>query len=235
MLVTGEPVLLDTEELTYDLEIGDAADPSATHSYQIELEGKGVVTHNTVSLLAGATPGVHFPISRCYIRRVRLAKDSDLVEPLKRAGFKVEPAKWAEKSTVVVEFPIKLEKGVRSQNDVSMWEKLRLTEFLQRHWADNQVSVTIDFDPKTEGAQIAPALDYFQYSLKSVSFLPRKDDVYDQMPYEAISEEVCDEMLSKIGPISFPRRIFGEIKAEDKVEKDIFCDGDQCVIPARDK
>jgi ribonucleoside-triphosphate reductase len=235
MKVVGEPVLLSEQMHTYDLEVGDVTNPFASHSYQIVVGGEGLVTHNTVSLLAGSTPGVHWPISRCYIRRVRLAKDSDLVEPLIRAGYKVEPAKWAEKSTVVVEFPIKLQEGVRSQNDVSMWEKLSLTEFLQKHWADNQVSVTIDFDPKTEGSQIASALSYFQYRLKSVSFLPRQNDVYDQMPYEAISEEVCDEMLSRLSPISFPRRVFGELKPEDKVEKDIFCDGDQCVVPARGK
>jgi ribonucleoside-triphosphate reductase (thioredoxin) len=41
----------------------------------------------TVSLLAGATPGVHFPHSRHYIRRVRLGKNSNLVEPMMRAGY----------------------------------------------------------------------------------------------------------------------------------------------------
>lgn len=232
--VLGEPKPVWAPMHTFDLEVGGADNAAATHSYQIVLaDGTNIVTHNTVSLLAGATPGVHFPISRCYIRRVRLAKDSDLVGPLRTAGFKVEPAKWAEKTTVVVEFPIKLEKGIRSQNDVSMWEKLSLTGFLQKHWADNQVSVTIDFDPQKEGGQIAAALDYFQYRLKSVSFLPRRDAVYDQMPYEAISEEECDKMLANVGLISFPRKVFGELKPEDKVEKDIFCDGDQCVVIAK--
>lgn len=36
----------------------------------------------TVSLLAGATPGVHFPLSANYIRRVRLGKTSHLKTPL---------------------------------------------------------------------------------------------------------------------------------------------------------
>jgi ribonucleoside-triphosphate reductase len=36
----------------------------------------------TVSLLAGATPGIHYPLSQNYIRRVRLGKLSPLVEPL---------------------------------------------------------------------------------------------------------------------------------------------------------
>lgn len=38
-----------------------------------------------------------------------------------------------------------------------------------------QVSCTITFDPSKEGQHLAHALDYFQYQLKGVSFLPRMD------------------------------------------------------------
>lgn len=38
-----------------------------------------------------------------------------------------------------------------------------------------QVSCTITFDPSLEGHHLAHALDYFQYQLKGVSFLPRMD------------------------------------------------------------
>lgn len=38
---------------------------------------------------------------------------------------------------------------------------------------DVQVSCTVTFDPETEGHQLSHALDYFQYQLKGVSFLPR--------------------------------------------------------------
>ena len=36
----------------------------------------------TVSLLAGATPGIHFPHSNNYIRRIRLSANSSLLKPL---------------------------------------------------------------------------------------------------------------------------------------------------------
>ena len=44
----------------------------------------------TVSLLAGATPGIHFPHSKEYIRRIRLSFDSDLLYPIREAGCKIE-------------------------------------------------------------------------------------------------------------------------------------------------
>jgi hypothetical protein len=182
----------------------------------------------TVSLLVGATPGVHFPISEYYIRRIRLAKNSELIPALEKAGYKLEPAFGNENTTTVVEIPVHAGKGIRSTNNVSMWEKLSLAAFLQRYWADNSVSVTIDFDQDTEGYQIADALNYFQYWLKSVSFLPRKKpqglDVYKQMPYEAITKEVYDETILKLKKLDFSK-INNKIETQDK-----FCDGETCTI-----
>ena len=158
----------------------------------------------TVSLLAGATPGMHFPESRIYIRRMRMSKNDPLAKPLREAGYNVVPAIGQEDTTVVVEMPIKLPDGVRVQSEVSMFEQLQLAAFLQRYWADNQVSCTITFDPVTEGPHIAQMLQYFQYQLKGVSFLPKFDyGKYPQLPYEAISEEVYKEMTRDLKPISF--------------------------------
>ena len=161
----------------------------------------------TVSLLAGSTPGMHFPESRIYIRRMRMSKNDPLVAPLREAGYSVVPAIGQEETTVVVEMPIKLPEGVRVQSEVSMFEQLQLAAFMQRYWADNQVSCTITFDPETEGPHIAQMLQYFQYQLKGVSFLPKFDyGKFPQVPYEAISEEVYDAMVKDVKPIQFVDR-----------------------------
>jgi hypothetical protein len=120
----------------------------------------------TVSLLAGATPGMHYPESRYCLRRMRLARDSELVGQLTRSGYRIEPCVGSEDTTVVVEFPVDFGESVRSLNDVSMWEQLNLAAFLQKYWSDNQVSCTVTFDPVTEGRHLKHALDYFQYQLK---------------------------------------------------------------------
>jgi len=44
----------------------------------------------TVSLLAGATPGVHAAHSRYYYRTMRLAHNSPLIKPLLAAGYRIE-------------------------------------------------------------------------------------------------------------------------------------------------
>jgi ribonucleoside-triphosphate reductase len=60
----------------------------------------------TVSLLAGATPGMHFPESRFYTRRIRLSKDHGVVGALKEAGYVVEAANEDPTRKVVVEVPV---------------------------------------------------------------------------------------------------------------------------------
>jgi len=179
----------------------------------------------TVSLLAGATPGLHYPESRFYIRRMRLSKLSALVKPLERAGYKIEPAVGSEDSTVVVEIPVDVGEGVRTVNDVGMWEQLSLAAFMQKYWADNQVSCTVTFDPDTEGPQLANALQFFQYQLKGISFLPKLDKgAYPQMPYEEITGKVYKKIKANLKNINF-RFVKGE---EAEIEK--FCNNDVCEI-----
>ncbi len=135
----------------------------------------------TVSLLAGATPGMHFPESRFYIRRMELSINSPLIVPLKKANYVIVESKRDPENTVLVEAPIDVGEGIRTAKELSMWEQLSLAAFLQRYWADNQVSCTVTFDPETEGSQLQYALDYFQYQLKGISFYPRKGQLKDKI------------------------------------------------------
>jgi ribonucleoside-triphosphate reductase len=179
----------------------------------------------TVSLLAGATPGMHYPESRYYIRRMRLSVNSPLIPALEKAGYALEPAFGSEDSTLVVGIPVDVGEGIRTASDLSLWEQLSLAAFIQKYWADNQVSCTVTFDPATEGDQIASALDYFQYQLKGISFLPRLDyGAYPQMPYEAIDVDTYTDMLTSLNRLSF-----GRVKGEDVVAEK-FCDSDVCQI-----
>tara|TARA_R100001369_G_scaffold7471_3_gene18652 strand:+ start:1689 stop:3680 length:1992 start_codon:yes stop_codon:yes gene_type:complete len=180
----------------------------------------------TVSLLAGATPGLHYPESRFYTRRIRISVNSELIEPLNKAGYTIEPAFGSEDSTLVVEVPVDVGEGIRTAKDLSIWEQFSLAAFMQRHWADNQVSCTATFDPETEGQEIPHVLNYYQYHLKGISLLPRHDwGAYPQMPYEAIDEKTYNKNVKKLGKLSF-----GVIKNEE-AEVDKFCNNDSCELP----
>ncbi len=181
----------------------------------------------TVSLLGGATPGLHYPLSRFYIRRVRLGKNSELVPELKKNGYIVEVDHYQPQTTVVVSFPIDIGKGVKTIKDTNMWEQLSLASFMQKYWADNQVSCTVTFNKESEGKHIAAALDFYQYELKGISFLPAMENEtpYPQMPYEEITEEKYVELISKIKSSHLSSKV-------EHVEKhdSNFCDSDSCSI-----
>ena len=179
----------------------------------------------TVSLLGGATPGVHYPESTYYIRRVRIANNSSLLKVLRKAGYKIEPAYGQEDSTVIIEFPVFIGENVKTQEDVSMWEQLAQASFMQKYWADNAVSVTITFDPKKEGKDLERALDFYQYQLKGISFLPRiSEGAYKQMPYQKITQNEYEDMVKKLRPINFSKIELTKAIGEK------YCTNDQCEI-----
>ena len=153
---------------------------------------------------------------------MRLAKNSELIPYVLEAGYKVEDLYDDPIYTSVVEIPVHI-KDVRTISEVSMWEQLELAAFLQQHWADNQVSCTITFK-EHEKDQIASALNYFQYRLKGISFLPKlKKASYPQMPYEEITKGEYQKLIKKIKPLQF-----NGIGVDSKPE--MFCNNDTCEV-----
>jgi len=67
--------------------------------------------------------------------------------------------------------------------------------------SDNQVSVTAEFRPEREGAQIPRILEAYEDRLKAVVFLPSRKHGYEQLPYEEISPERYQKMAEGIKQI----------------------------------
>lgn len=177
----------------------------------------------SVSLLPGATPGIHYPHSEFYIRNIRCEKGSTLVKILEKAGYPVEDDYYSP-NTSVVSVPVHEKHFSRSKADVSMWEQLELTAQMQAYWADNQVSVTITFKPE-EAKDIKRALELYETRLKSVSFLPADGGGYKQAPYIEITEDQYKELTSKLKPYDL-----STIKHE---VTDAYCDSDKCTLPIK--
>ena len=176
----------------------------------------------TVSLLAGEPPGIHYPHSKYYIRRVRVGIHSPLVAVLREAGYKIEPCLGQEETTVVVEFPIKEEFFTRGKEDVSIWEQVANAVNYQKYWADNMVSITVTFK-EHERDDIKHVLEMFEDSLKSISFLPLTDHKYDQAPYEAITYTKYTEMTKGLQAVDF-----NSVAEQGSAPKG--CDSDVCEV-----
>ena len=182
----------------------------------------------TTSLIAGTTAGVHWPTTTgWFLRRLRFHKTDPIVSLVSAAGYHVEPDVMDPSSTVVATFPTR-GLDVRSELDVSIWEKAHLAAMAQRYWADNMVSVTVSFKPE-EKKEIAPLLRSLEGQLKTVSFLPIDETgtSYAQAPYEPVSEADAIEMMSHIKPIDIDSLYATGMEAEGEE----FCVNDSCELP----
>jgi ribonucleotide reductase alpha subunit len=181
----------------------------------------------SVSILSGATPGVHWgPGGKYFLRAIRFGDSDPLLHLFKAAGYKIEKD-VVSSNTQVVYFPISSEHE-RSEQEVSLFEKIGLAATAQKYWSDNGVSVTLSFDKETETKNVAPALHMYEGQLKAVSFLPMGNQTYPQQPYTQITQAEYESYLGKIMKIDFSAIYDGVDNLEAQGER--FCTNDVCVI-----
>jgi adenosylcobalamin-dependent ribonucleoside-triphosphate reductase len=187
----------------------------------LSIKTTSVKPSGTVSLLCGATPGIHYPHSAFYIRNIRVANTHLLAEAAKKAGYPVEPDTYAD-DTVVVSFPVKEEHFSKGKSQVTIWEQFANAAALQRHWADNQVSITVTFR-SDEAEDIRTCLDVYEDQLKGLSLLPIRDNGYKQAPYIEITEEEYEALTAQIRPL--------ELGGNTHEMTERFCTNDSCTLP----
>ena len=181
----------------------------------------------SVSLLSGATPGVHWgPGGEFYLRAIRFGNTDPMLHLFKAAGYKIEDD-LVSANTSVVYFPV-ASGHKRSEKQVSLFEKIGLAATAQKYWSDNGVSVTLSFDKEKEKKFIAPALNMYEGQLKAVSFLPMGDKVYPQQPYSEITREEYNSYVGKIGKIDWSAIYDGNDNLDAESEK--YCSTDACEI-----
>jgi ribonucleoside-triphosphate reductase len=184
----------------------------------------------TTSIIAGTTSGVHWPTtSGYYIRRQRFLKHDPIVAALIEAGYDVEPDVNDPEQTVVASFPTTGPR-IRSEREVSVWEKAHLAALAQRYWADNMVSVTVSFDQQRESDQVAPLLRSLEGQLKSVSFLPISSTgtTYKQAPFEPLDSGLAVKQQLDKRPLDM-NKLYRSADAVDAVGEK-FCNNDSCEI-----
>ena len=181
----------------------------------------------SVSLLSGASPGVHWSVGGEYfLRAIRFGNTDPMLHLFKAAGYKIEDD-LVSANTSVVYFPVS-SGHPRSEKDVSLFEKIGLAATTQKYWSDNGVSVTLSFDKETETKHIAPALHMYEGQLKAVSFLPMGNHTYPQQPYTQITKEEYEAYVGKVAHINFDA-IYDGIENLDSVGE-MYCTTDYCEI-----
>ncbi len=161
----------------------------------------------TLSLLAGVTPGIHpNPAGPYYIRRIRIASDSNLIKVCRANGYKVDQQinfdGSLDNNTMVVSFPCKLPLETPVAANYSWKEQLEMIKFKQSNWSDNSVSCTVYYK-KEDLEDIKEYLkDNYLDNFKTLSFLLYHGHGFIQAPYETITEEEYNKLKEGTTPIN---------------------------------
>jgi hypothetical protein len=182
----------------------------------------------TLSLLGGATPGVHPAFSEYYMRTVRMSSSDSLVQTCKDMGYHVEFIinfdGTENRDTVVVYFPCKTPEGSILTKDMDVIKQLDMVKKLQTIWSDNAVSVTAYYKPEELESLKVWLKDNYENNIKSVSFLLFKDHGFKQAPYQEIDEAAYLAANAKVKPLI--TILSGNIEMLDMAE----CAGGACPI-----
>jgi adenosylcobalamin-dependent ribonucleoside-triphosphate reductase len=201
----------------------------------------------TVSLLSGATPGVHCTHSEFYYRTVRVSATDPMVPMLLKANYRVEVSVIDNAKvkdlipdngvilatdnnlatlkdaavTLVAYFGIKEKNFTKSKYDISLWEQMYLVRELQNLWSDNSVSCTITFKPE-EQKDLESAIKFVAPYVKTLSFLPLDNHSYQQAPYQTITEDEYIKYTNTLKTL--------KLKSKQESAGERYCTNDTCVV-----
>lgn len=195
---------------------GEAGVPEAIRKTTVKPGG-------TTPKLPGRTSGMSFPNFHHQIRTMRVQQGAPIFDILHDAGYRHEPD-VVSANTEVFEFPI-LQGPSRASENVSLWEQAMLLVMLQREWADNAVSNTLNFRPKwklideipkgkvhedddgyivhtLDGDQrMYPLTDAIKFEVKPAEYgEPEKLQIYEYD--ESHEEDIIENVLSAIAPMT---------------------------------
>ncbi|MBT8450110.1 MAG: ribonucleoside-triphosphate reductase, partial [Gammaproteobacteria bacterium] len=179
----------------------------------------------TVSQLVGASSGIHPRYSEYYIRRVR----NDVKDPMSQVmidhGVPYE-VDVTNPNQYVFSYPIKsppLAPTVRTSGAI---EQLELWKIYDKEWCEHKPSVSI-YVKEHEWLTVGDWVYQNFHHMSGVSFFPFDDHVYQQAPYEPITEEEYNEMIKDFpDELDFDNLIYNEDTTT--ASQELACQGGAC-------
>lgn len=153
-----------------------------------------VKPEGTTSQAANAASGMHTWHAEYYRRNVRADKKDPLTRLMIDAGVPYENDVMND-SAVVFGFPIAAPEGAITRKDIGAIQHLELWLAYQRFFTEHKPSVTISIK-EDEWLETAAWVWKNFDEISGVAFLPFSDHVYKQAPYEDLTKDEYDEMVS---------------------------------------
>lgn len=157
----------------------------------------------TVSQLVDSASGIHPRHNQYYIRTVRADVKDPLAVFMQEKGVPNE-VDVTNGSNLVFSFPVESPMGSVVRSDRSALDQLEHYLVFKRHWCEHNPSITVyvkEHEWLDVGAWVYKHLD----DIGGVSFLPHSEHVYQQAPYQDITEEQYKEFVD-----TFPKVPWGD-------------------------
>lgn len=183
----------------------------------------------TTSCVAGTASGLHPRFSKFYIRRIRMSKDSPMSKFMIDAGIPNEACVMKPSNTTIFSFPIKADFGI-TENQINAIGHLNLWLAYQVWYCDHKPSITVNY-VDNDFLYVGGWLWTHWNAVSGVSFLPRDNHIYQQAPFEAISEEQYNE-LNKVMPTEVDFNLLAHYELQDSTEnaRTLACSSGSCEL-----
>lgn len=159
----------------------------------------------TVSQLVNSSSGLHTRFAEYYIRRVRVTASDPMCKFLieKGVSYNVETGQNPiNPDTYVFNFPIKSPDDAILNKDVTALDQLKYWKMLKQWWCEHNPSATI-FVKEDEWLEVGAWVYKNWDMVGGLSFLPKDTNIYPLAPYEEITKEKFEELVSQFPEIDF--------------------------------
>lgn len=181
----------------------------------------------TVSQLTNSSSGIHRRFAAQYIRTARNDVKDPITEFIIANGIPAELDKF-EPDNMVFSFPIHSPAGSVTRNDGTAIEELENWLDFKTHWCHHNPSVTINVREDEWPGVGAWVYDHFD-EVAGVSFLPHKDHIYEQAPYQdADSDEIRELDMKMPNYINWTLNV--EVSDKTTGTQELACSSGMCEI-----
>lgn len=185
------------------------------------------------SAMLDCSPGINSRKMRYGIRNARVSAHSPIFRVLKACGVPMDPENGQQADTAtkwVIHFPMRAPDGSVVESERSALQQLDHWLLNKMNYTEHNPSVTVTYSPD-EMIGIIEWLWHYRDRVGGLSFLPRANSVYRQMPYEETTREEYERALA-----AFPRidwALIAAFEAEDMTtsSQELACSGGKCEAP----
>lgn len=179
-------------------------------------------------VLSGA--GINEWHSKYFIQRQRAHKNDPAAQVLFMAGVPCEDDIMDPDNTWVFSWAIKAPDGALTRNEMPALRKLELWLAYSEEWCEHNPSVTINVR-EHEWMEVGAFVHKHWDKMAGVAFLPHTEHIYQQAPFEEITEAEYDRLI-KLQPTSADWDLLASMENTDNTEgaKELACTAGACMI-----